>query len=521
MKSPDGVTVPTWKDISPAPRHRQPPDGLSEDVCVVGAGIAGLSTAYLLLKEGRSVVVLDEGPVAAGQSERTSAHLASAVDDRFYEVERLHGVEGSRASYEGNAAGIDLIERISRTEGIDCDFRRIDGYLFPLPDDPPDELDKELAAAHRAGFRDVRKLDRADLAGCAVHGPCLVFPRQARFHPLKYLYGLTAAVERLGGRIYTGCRVTGVTGADPKQGTPAQADIDSGKIKVTAKSAVVVATNTPAPINDWFGIYTKQAAYRTYVVALGVPRGAVADVLWWDNGDPYHYVRREAADPPPPGRHGEDLLIVGGEDHKTGQLPAGTDPFASLEAWARKTFPVVGDVVRRWSGQVQEPADYVAYIGRALTGGENVYVATGDSGMGLTHGSLAALILTDQIMGRPNPWEKTFDPARKTLDRDFVKENANTVAQYADWITGGDVKSELEIAPCEGRVMREGLSKVAVYRDEQDHIHKCSAVCTHLQCIVQWNPYEKTWDCPCHGSRFDPYGKVLMGPAVDDLKKAE
>ena len=170
---------------------------------------------------------------------------------------------------------------------------------------------------------------------------------------------------------------------------------------------------------------------------------------------------------------------------------------------------------------MQEPADYVAYIGRALTGGENVYVATGDSGMGLTHGSLAALVLTDLIMGRPNPWEKTFDPARKTLDRDFVKENANTVAQYADWITGGDVKSELEIAPGEGRVMREGLTKVAVYRDEQDRIHKCSAVCTHLQCIVQWNPYEKTWDCPCHGSRFDPYGKVVMGPAVADLKKAE
>src|SRR3954451_6784799 len=189
MKSPDGKTVPTWKSVGPAPQHPQPPKSGRADVCVVGAGIAGLTTAYLLASEGKSVIVLDDGPIGCGQTERTSAHLASANDDRFYEVEHLHGVEGSSASYEGNAAGIDLIERVSRAEGIECDFRRIDGYLFRLPDDPPDELDKELAAAHRAGFRDARKVDRADLAGCAEDGPCLVFPRQARFHPLKYLYG--------------------------------------------------------------------------------------------------------------------------------------------------------------------------------------------------------------------------------------------------------------------------------------------------------------------------------------------
>ena len=520
MKSPDGTTVPSWKDAGPAPRPAPPPGGaLRTDVCVVGAGISGLTTAYLLAREGKRVVVLDEGPVGAGQTERTTAHLASAFDDRFYELEHLHGVAGSRAGYEGNAAGIDLIERLSREENIACEFARLDGYLFPLPTDPPDELDRELAAAHRAGFNDVQRHDAVHLAGCAERGPALRFPRQARFHPLKYLYGLAAALELRGGTVYAGCRVTSVKGADPKTATPAQAEIDGGKIRVDA-DAVVVATNTPAPINDWMGIYTKQAAYRTYVVALRVPRGAVADVLWWDNGDPYHYVRLEAAAPNTPGRDdGSDLLIVGGEDHKVGQMPDASDPFAKLEAWAREKFPVVKEVVRRWSGQVQEPSDYLAYIGRAPTAGENVFVATGDSGQGMTHGSLAGLIITDLILGRPNPWAAAYDPSRKTLDRDFVKENANTLSQYADWVTGGDVRSAEQIPPGEGAVLREGLSKVAAYRDDAGHVHRCSAACTHLQCVVQWNRVEKSWDCPCHGSRFDPKGRVLMGPAVDDLKR--
>jgi glycine/D-amino acid oxidase-like deaminating enzyme/nitrite reductase/ring-hydroxylating ferredoxin subunit len=519
MKSPDGLTVPTWKDLGPPPQFPEPrDDGSHADVIVVGAGIAGLTSAYLLSREGKSVMVLDDGPVGAGQTERTSAHLTSATDDRFYELERLHGVDGARASYEGNAAGIDLIERVARDESIDCDFARLDGYLFPLVTDRPGELDRELEAARRAGFTGVRKEQHPHLKGCEMLGPCLIFPNQARFHPLKYLYGLTAALTRRDNvRIFTGCRVTNVSGADPKTRTPCEADIDDGRVKLRA-GAIVVATNTPAPINDWMGIYIKQASYRTYVIALTVPRDAVADALVWDNGDPYHYVRLERGDV-----HGRDhdLLLVGGEDHKTGQWTPGVDPFAKLEGWARETFPSAGEVVRRWSGQVQEPDDYMAFIGRAPTRGENVLVITGDSGMGLTHGSLGGIIVTDLIIGRDNRWATFYDPSRKTVDRDLIKENANVVKQYADWITPGDVKEISQIAPGHGAVMRDGLAKVAVYKDEQGGMHKCSAVCTHLACVVQWNPFERTWDCPCHGSRFDPRGRVLMGPAIEDLKRLE
>jgi glycine/D-amino acid oxidase-like deaminating enzyme/nitrite reductase/ring-hydroxylating ferredoxin subunit len=516
MRSPDGKTVPTWKQLVTAPRHAPPPAQAHADVCVVGAGIAGLMTAYLLAKEGKSVIVLDEGPVGAGQTERTSAHLASAIDDRFTEIERLHGEEGARTCYESHSAGIRLIESIARDEKIECDFARIPGLLFPAPGESADALDEELKAARRAGFAGVEKIAAITISG-REQGACLRFPNQARFHPLKFLYGLAAAVERRGGKIYTGCRVKDVQGTDEKTGQPARAQIDDGPAAVTA-GAIVVATNAPAPINDWAGIYTKQSSYRTYLIAAKVPRGAFEDVLWWDDADPYHYVRLEAAPAGAVGREGHDLLLIGGEDHKVGQFPENAAPFAKLETWARKQFPIVGEVVGRWSGQVQEPADYVAFIGRAPTAKPNVYVITGDSGMGLTHGALGARLVSDLIAGRENPWAKLYDPSRKTATREFASENANVMKQYVDWVTPGEFKSEADIPKGEGAVLRAGMKKVAAYRDDAGAVHKCSAVCTHLGCIVQWNGVEKSWDCPCHGSRFDATGKVVMGPAIDDLK---
>jgi glycine/D-amino acid oxidase-like deaminating enzyme/nitrite reductase/ring-hydroxylating ferredoxin subunit len=505
-----------WIDTAPRPSTSVLDRDASADVCVVGAGIAGLTTAYLLAKAGKSVIVLDEGPVGAGQTERTSAHLASAQDDRFTEIERLHGVGGSRAAYESHAAGIDLIESIARDEGIDCDFARVDGLLFPAPGEDPKVLDDERDAARRAGFTGVERVESVTIAG-REQGAHLRFPRQARFHPLKFLYGLAAAAQRLGVKIHTGCRVKDVQGTGPKTGDAARAQIDDGPAAVTA-GAIVVATNAPAPINDWMGIYLKQASYRTYVVAATVPRGAFADVLWWDNEDPYHYVRLEAAPADAIGRDpAHDLLLIGGADHKTGQFPKSAAPFADLEIWARKQFPQIGEIVGRWSGQVQEPDDYMGFIGKAPHAKDNVYVITGDSGQGLTHGALGARLVSDLILGRQNPWTKLYDPSRKQANIDFVKENANAVKQYADWITGGDVKSEADIPKGEGALLREGLKKVAVYRDDSGAIHKRSAVCTHLGCVVQWNSVEKSWDCPCHGSRFDANGKVVMGPAIDDL----
>jgi glycine/D-amino acid oxidase-like deaminating enzyme/nitrite reductase/ring-hydroxylating ferredoxin subunit len=507
MKSPDGATKSSWYDAVQIPPHGPPSNSARADVCVVGAGIAGLTTAYLLCCEGKKVVVLDEGEIGSGQTGRTSAHLSSVIDDRFYHLEKTLGAEASRLAYQSHAKAIDTIQRIANDERIDCDFQRLDGLLFPADETSADELDQELQAAKRAGFEGVEKIQRPIFASQRA-GLCLRFPNQARFHPLKYLVGLSGAIEKRGGAIYCGCRVKDVRGADPKKRQPARARIDDGPAVVEA-DAIVVATNTPAPINDWMGIYTKQASYRTYIVAGKVPGGSVDDALYWDMADPYHYVRLDG-----------DLLIVGGEDHKTGQFPDGDAPFARLETWARRQFPVLGKIDARWSGQVQEPADGVAFIGKALTGGESVYVVTGDSGMGLTHGTIAGLLITDQIQKRTNPWQDLYDPGRKQINLEFAREAANMVAQYADLLTAGDVKSVADIPAGSGAILREGTTKLAVYRSEAGALTRCSALCTHLKCVVQWNHVEKTWDCPCHGSRFDPTGKVLMGPAIDDLPSA-
>jgi len=474
---------------------------ITTDVCVVGAGIAGLTTAYLLAEEGRSVVVLDDGAIAGGETSRTTAHLANALDDRYFELERLHGEKGARLAAESHSAAIDRIEAIVAREKIDCEFERLDGYLFVPSGESLDVLDKELAATHRAGLSDVERVARAPLESFDT-GPCLRFPRQAQFHPLKYLKALAGAIEAKGGTIFNKTHANGF-----KDGTPCQ--VMTENFAAVSASKIVVATNTP--VNDWVAIHTKQAAYRTYVIGLRVLKGSVTRALYWDTPDPYHYVRLQSA--------GEnEVLIVGGEDHKTGQAEDDADRFGRLETWARERFTTAGDVAFRWSGQVMEPVDGLAFIGRN-PGDKNIFVVTGDSGNGMTHGTIAGILLSDLIGGRSNEWESLYDPSRVSLKAapEFAKENLNVVAQYGDYATAADVEGVRAIAPGTGALIRDGLKKVAVYRDTNGTLHKCSAVCPHLGCVVGWNATESTWDCPCHGSRFDAHGKVINGPANTDL----
>jgi glycine/D-amino acid oxidase-like deaminating enzyme/nitrite reductase/ring-hydroxylating ferredoxin subunit len=475
------------------------------DVCIVGAGIAGLTTAYLLTKEGKRVIVVDDGPTAGGETCRTTAHLVSALDDRFYHLERLHGAEGARLAAQSHVAAIDKIEEIIRDEHIDCDFTRLDGYLFVPPGDDLAPLEDELKAAHRAGLTDVSRVERAPVATFDT-GPALRFPRQGQFHILKYLDGVADAAKRQGAVIYNGTHVDRIEGGK-------DARVETSRGLVTA-GAIVVATNSP--VNDLVAIHTKQAAYRTFVVGARVPQGSVAQILLWDTPDPYHYVRVLRAD-------GHDVLIVGGEDHKTGQANDAEERFQRLQQWTRERFPHVERFEFQWSGQVMEPVDSLALIGRNPLDSDNVYIATGDSGNGMTHGTIAGMLLTDLIAGRSNPWEKLYDPARKTLGatKEFAKENLNVAAQYADLVTPGERDDISQIQPGEGAIVRHGLAKVAVYRDDQGVLHERSAFCSHLGCVVHWNSLEKTWDCPCHGSRFQTDGHVVNGPAIRALAKVD
>ena len=497
MLSDTGKTDSLWMVTSP-PRIPPPlPGDLRTDVCIIGAGIAGITTAYLLSQAGRRVVVLEDGAVGGGETGRTTAHLSNALDDRYHVLERLHGQEGARLAAASHTAAIDTIESIARRERIGCDFERLDGYLFVPPGDSTDILDAELEAARRAGLTAVERLARAPGAGWDT-GPCLRFPRQGQFHPLHYLNGLVDAIEREGGRVFGKAHVTGVEAGPPSTVTTA------GERTVTAE-LVVCATNTP--IVDWLVIHSKQAAYRTFAIGARVPSGSLPRALYWDTADPYHYVRLAG-----------DILIAGGEDHKTGQEDDGLDRFRRLEQWTRERFPIAA-VEYKWSGQVMEPVDGLAYIGRNPGDKGHIFVATGDSGQGMTHGTIAGMLISDLILGRPNEWERLYDPGRKSVRsaREYVRENLNVARQYVDYLTPGESRSEDEIRASEGAVVRQGLKKLAVYRDEAGRLHRLSAVCPHLGCIVHWNSLERTWDCPCHGSRFGIDGAVLNGPAAAGL----
>lgn len=505
-----GQTTSLWMTAT-TPRYFPLAGDISGDVCVVGAGIAGLTTAYLLAQEGMSVVVLDTGPITSGQTQRTTAHLSNAIDSRYCEIEKLHGEEGARLTADSHTAAIDCIERIVAREEIECGFERVDGYLFLAPQHTADLLEDELKAAHRAGLLQVERLPRAE-SQVFETGPCLRFPRQGQFHPVQYLSGVAEAIVRDGGRIFSQTHVTEIVG-----GAPATVRTRNGSV-VTA-GAVVVATNTP--VNDTVAMHTKQAAYRTYVISGRIPAGALPKALFWDTQDPYHYIRLYSpGSPEGSGADGYDTVIIGGEDHKTGQNHEPEACWARLEHWSRSRLPVKGAVERRWSGQVIETIDGLAFIGRNPMDADNVYISTGDCGMGMTHGTVAGMLLTDLIMGRYNAWAALYDPSRKNLRAalEFARENTNVAWQYTDWLTPGEISSTDEVDPGCGALMRCGLSKCAVYCDEHGTVHQMSAVCTHLGGIVQWNPAEHTWDCPAHGSRFDPLGHVVNGPANSDLE---
>ncbi|HZS16908.1 MAG TPA: FAD-dependent oxidoreductase [Candidatus Udaeobacter sp.] len=493
-------------------------EDLTTDVCVIGAGIAGVTTAYLAARENLEVTLIDDGPVGSGMTGRTTAHLVNALDDRYMDIEKFLGTECARLTAESHTAAIDRIERIVSEHSIDCDFERVEGYLFLPPGGSVKELMEELEAIHRAGLAGV---DRVDLVpNTKINSKAVLrFPKQAQFHPLKYLNRLARLIVDAGGRVFTGTRVVSIEDGDSVQIRTADGHT------ITAKAAVV-ATN--CPINDRVVIHSKQAPYATYAMSMRVTR-PVEHALFWDTAQTaeeekkeigpvaYHYVRF-ASD-------GQgDMLVVGGQDHKTGQAEDCQERFVKLERWARERFPFVGEVIDRWSGQVMEPVDGVAYIGRN-PGNKNVYVVTGDSGNGMTHGTLAGMLIVDLIVGRDNPWANLYDPSRKTLKpralADYIAENANVAAQFRDYVTPGSVKSVDDIPSGQGALLRHGIKKIAAYRDEAGELHALSAVCPHLGCVVRWNACEKTWDCPCHGSRFDALGVVVNGPAISDLERAE
>ena len=504
MKDEAGHTISVWTTTREHTLHPILSRDLRVDVCVVGAGIAGLTTAYLLGWEGKSVVVVDAGQIAGGETSRTTAHLVTALDKRYVDLEQLHGEKNAQLVAGSHAAAIDRIETIIHNEKIDCDFERLDGYLFVPPGESTEILNQELQTAHCVGLTGVNRVEQPPITPLFNTGPCLQFRRQAQFHPLKYLYALSRAIVRDGGQLFAATRASKF-----ENGPLCHVTTTDGA--VVTSNAIVVATNTPVHDMDW--MHTKQAAYRSYVIGLRVPNSTVPIALFWDTANPFHYVRLQ--------RNGANqVLIVGGEDHKTGQADDAGARFDRLEAWTRERFPAAGAIEFRWSGQVMESIDGLAFIGRNSRREPNIYIATGDSGTGMTHGTIAGIRITDLILGRENVWESVYNPARIRFGAatEFAKENLNVAAQFGDYVTAGDRDSPDDVPAGGSAVIRKGLKKVAVSRDANGVLQEFSAVCPHLGCIVEYNSTEKTWDCPCHGSRFGTDGKVINGPATTSLE---
>jgi len=504
IKSDEGKTVSFWEASEDLLNKTALDESIEPDVCIIGGGIAGLTTAYLLAKEGKRIVVIDDGTIGGGETSRTTAHLSNALDDRIYRVEEWHGADKARLAVASHARAIDEIERIINEEQIDCDFLRVDGFLIEA-EDGEDDLNEELEAAHRAGFTEVEFAEKAPIKDFDT-GECLRFPNQGQFHVLKYLSGAAKAIEQNGGRLFSNTRAVEWTGGD----APRVKTANNQTIK--AKS-IVLATNYPIMSK----MFAKLPAYRTYVIGARVPKDSVEKCLIWDTADPYIYVRTQAEN------ETHDVLIVGGEDHRTGQADDGDERFARLREWTKKRFPMAETSAYQWSGQYLETHDGLAFIGRYSSSEPNVFLITGDSGMGMTHGTIGGILVSDLILGRENPWTEVYEPSRILTQSivEAVPEIISSTVPYVDWITGGDVSSTDEIKNGMGAIISQGTTKIAAYRDETGKLFERSAVCTHLGCIVRFNSLEKTWDCPCHGSRFGIDGHPINTPAIEPLGEIE
>jgi glycine/D-amino acid oxidase-like deaminating enzyme/nitrite reductase/ring-hydroxylating ferredoxin subunit len=487
---------------------------LSEDlhceVVIVGAGITGLSVAYELSQVGKRVVVLDRGVIAGGVTSRTTAHLAPVCDDGVATLAKMRGEEMAEAFQRSQESAVDRIEAIVKRHAIACDFRRLDAYLFPAPGmafkDAREGQDEEYKALRKV------KVEVEKTKGIALKGfedaPVLRYANMATFHPLKYIAGIVAEIEAQDGRLFANSPVTGMEESDDQVRITVE-----GGFTVTAPFAVF-ATNTP--INDRMALHTKMAPYRTYAMAFALPRGSIPDALYWDMADPYHYIRLQ------PGSGTTDYLIVGGQDHKSGEADDGSVRFEALAAWIKQLVPKVGDEVARWSGQVMDTIDYSGFIGRN-PGSKRMLVATGDSGQGMTHGALAGVLLKNLIIYNSAQWSEVYDPSRTPISAtmNFINENVTAIKNFAEYLMPGELDSADSLKPGEGGIVRNGLEKVAVCRTKDGKLQAHSAVCTHLGCHVHWNTTEQCWDCPCHGSQFAPDGAVLAGPAIAPLAKAE
>lgn len=495
--SPD--TKPLWSDTTVMNKYPSQTDPIVVDVCVVGAGISGLTAAELLKRAGKTVAIVELERVGFGETGHTTAHLTEVLDLDYRDLITRFGPDGAELACHSVRRAIDRIEENVTQLGIECGFSRVSAYQYTENPSEIDTLEDEAAAAMRIGVPNELIFE------CPLPfrtARAIRFDHQARFNPLQYLKGLSQKIPGDGCYLFEDTRML-----DVEEGEPCRVTTDRGTI---VADDVFIAANVPS-VNKFF-LHSKIAAYRTYAIAALVRNEFDRDHLYFDIADPYHYLRSYEF-------NGRSYMIIGGEDHKTGHEGHTGASYQRLEDWTHERFDVES-VTHRWSGQVIQSVDGLPYIGRNPLS-DHIFVATGFSGTGMTFGTLAGMLVSDLIFGNQNPWVELYDPSRvKPLAsmRTFLSENIDYPSHMiSDRISRTQESDTARIRENEGAIVRIGSKKVAAYRDPQGHLHLLSPVCPHLGCYVQWNEAEKSWDCPCHGSRFNPVGQLLNGPAVSDL----
>ena len=473
---------------------------ISYDVLVAGGGITGLTTALLLQKAGKKCVIAEAHTIGFGTTAGTTAHLNTFFDTPFHTVESDFGEENARLLADAAKEAMELIKKNISEYKIECGFEEKAGYIFTTDENQEGELEKLVGSAQNAGL----PIDFINDSPFPIPYTRMACVReQAQFQPVDYIFGLAKAFEAAGGVILTGCRVIGTDEGETITVKTTKGDISAANL--------IWATHIPTGVNL---LHFRAAPYRSYVIGVTLNDDNYPQDLGYDMEDPYHYYRTHTID-------GQQYLVAGGEDHKTAHEENTDAPFRELENYVRKYYDVK-EVAFKWSSQYFEPADGLAYIGHLPGNGDNVWVATGFGGNGMTYSNIAAITLSDILIKGDSKYRELFDPNRvKPVAgfTNFVKEAADVVKEFVSGkFSAEKIEGFSELAAGEAKVVKYEGEKIAMFKDANHKIHAVNPTCTHIHCTVAWNSAEQSWDCPCHGARYSCDGEVLTGPATKNLE---
>ena len=499
----DGNCVSLWQDTVDQYQPVSSNMNMVFDVAVVGGGITGITLALSLQKQGKKCIVLEAKNLCFGTTGGTTAHINTLLDNPYSSIIKDFGTDSAQLVARAVNEAVALIENNIAEHNIDCGFAKTSAYLFAQDEKQTSELNDIYDACNEVG---VEAAPATQIPIPINFKKALMIPGQAKFHPTRYVLGLAKAFEDLGGVIVQQCRVTDIEEGDI-------ISVDTTVKKIQART-LVYATHIPPGINL---LHLRCPAYRSYAMAVKLHGNSYPEDLSYDMYDPYHYYRTQEID-------GEKYLIVGGEDHKTGENENTHKSFLQLETHVRQHFDVA-EVSHKWSSQYYEPVDGLPYIGKLPGAGENVLVATGYGGNGITYSHVAVLELAELILMKESKYGELFSPRRiKPVAgfTEFVKHNTDVVAQFVGkWFATEKIEELSSLAADEGKVVKFNHETMALYKDGTGTLHAVNPTCTHMKCAVAWNAAEKSWDCPCHGARYSVEGEVLNGPADANLELIE